>query len=185
MKIAVYSGSFDPLHVGHLSVMRHLASCGLFDATYLVVSPQSPFKNPGKADNAPERYEAAVRAAARYPELRIKADDIELHMPPPQFTLLTLEALRDREPGNQFTLVIGADNLAVFRGWQGYQRILSDFGVVVYPRRGVNLAAVREDLLAEEPDYRIDVIDAPLVDVSSTYIREAVSEGRDVSSLLM
>ena len=103
----------------------------------------------------------------------MKVDDIELSMPSPQYTLRTLEALREREPGNDFTLVVGADNLASFRGWRDYRRILLDFGLVVFPREGVDSSAVRADLLAEDPRYRIRLEDVPPVNVSSTQIRES------------
>ena len=174
MRVAVYSGSFDPLHIGHLQILRTLTQEGEFDAVYLIVSPHNPFKSAAKALSARRRYEAAVDAVARHPELAsVKGDDIELSMPSPQYTLRTLEALREREPGNEFTLVVGADNLASFRGWRDYRRILLDFGLVVFPREGVDSSAVRADLLAEDPRYRIRLEDVPPVNVSSTQIRES------------
>lgn len=181
MRVAVYSGSFDPLHIGHLAILRRLA--GEFDAVYLVVSPRNPFKAVGKARNARERYEAAVRAVARHPELaNVLVDDIELSMPEPQYTLRTLEALREREPENEFTLAVGADNLAKFRGWKDYGRILLDYGITVFPRNGFDCESLRSELLAENPDYRITLADMPLVNVSSTEIREGAA---DPENLLM
>ena len=172
MRVAVYSGSFDPLHVGHLQILRKLQQDNCFDAVYLVVSPRSPFKPTDKERNARERYEAAVRAVARHPELtKVRADDIELTMPAPQYTFRTLEALRAREPENEFTLVVGADNLAVFGGWREHARILLEFGLIVFPRRGFDCEALRAELLTENPSYRIEIADMPLVDVSSTQIR--------------
>lgn len=185
MKIAVYSGSFDPLHIGHLAILRSICESGRFDRTYLIVSPQNPLKSPGKSDNAFKRLEAAREAVARHPELNVMVDDIELHLDPPQYTLNTLEALEDREKGNEFSLVIGADNLACFRMWRGYMRILSDYGVSVYPREGYDLKRIREDLLAEDDNYIIDIIDAPLVNISSTEIRDMLSRGEDASEFLM
>ena len=105
MRIAVYPGSFDPLHIGHLAILRHLS--GMFDLVYLVISPQNPFKDAAKADNARQRLEAAKAAVKRYPDLRVKVEDIEFGMPAPQYTIRTLDALRAREPQNQFTLVMG------------------------------------------------------------------------------
>lgn len=185
MKIAVYSGSFDPLHIGHLAILRSICESGRFDRTYLVVSPQNPFKAPEKSDNALQRFEAAEEALARHPELNARADDIELHLDPPQYTLNTLEALESREKGNVFSLVIGADNLACFRLWRGYMRLLRDYGVSVYPRKGYDLEKIREDLLAEDDSYIIDIIDAPMVDISSTELREMASRGEDISRYLM
>lgn len=187
MKIAVYPGSFDPLHKGHLRFMQYLVECGRFDAVYLIVSPQNPLKDPSKALNAHERYCAATQAVARHPELaaKVKVDDIELSMVPPHYTFRTLKALSGREPGNEFTLAIGADNLDAMRRWKDYGRILSEYGVIVYPREGVDVESVAENLRAENAAYRIDLIDAERVDVSSTQIREAEALGQDASAMRM
>ncbi|MCD8313833.1 MAG: nicotinate (nicotinamide) nucleotide adenylyltransferase [Bacteroidales bacterium] len=185
MKIAVYTGSFNPLHVGHLAVMRFLTETMDFDMVYLIVSPRNPFKREGLEASGRARYEAALEAVARHPELRVRVDDIELGMPAPQYTIRTLDALAEREPGNSFTLIIGADNLAGIARWREGPRILTDYGVAVYPREGFDAAALRDTLMAQCPDYRIELFDAPKVDVSSTQIREALAAGRDVSSLLM
>ena len=137
MKIAVYTGTFNPLHIGHLSIIRYMTESGV----YLIVSPQSPFKEFMKAETGTERYRAAVKALARHPELKAKADDIELHMPAPQYTIRTLDALRAREPENDFTLVIGGDNLPDIDRWKDWKRILTEYGVAVYPRKGHDMSA--------------------------------------------
>ena len=147
MRIAVYPGSFDPLHIGHLAILEYLTTDAEFDMVYLIVSPQNPFKSPEKAANAAERYKAAAEAVGRHPELRVKVDDIELSMPAPQYTIRTLDALREREPGNEFSLVMGADNLGGLLRWK-------DAG-------------------------------APIVDISSTEIREREAAGDDMSGFLM
>ncbi len=185
MRVAVYTGSFNPLHVGHLAVMRRLTSEEAFDMVYLVVSPRSPFKDSIDENTGRARYEAAVRAVGRHPELKVRVDDIELGMPAPQYTIRTLDALAAREPENGFTLVIGADNLAGFRGWRESGRILTDYGLAVYPRRGYDAQALMTELRAFCPGARIALFEAPEVDVSSTRIREAISAGRDVNDLLM
>ena len=183
MRIAVYSGSFNPLHVGHLAILRLLQR--RFDETYLVVSPKNPLKDAISADSGRERWLAATEAVGRHPELRVKVDGIELEMEPPHYTVCTLDALRRREPENTFTLAIGADNLADFRRWRDYGRILREYGVAVYPRTGFDPDAVAADLLAEDPSYRIELLDAPLVDISSTIIREGLAAGRDMTEWLM
>ena len=185
MRVAVFSGSFDPLHKGHLAILRSLSSSGAFDCIYLVVSPQSPFKERERNLTARERYLAAVEAAGRYPELNVRVDDIELNLPPPDYTIRTLDALQSRERDNSFTLVIGADNLDSFRRWYAYERILLEYGVVVYPREGYDIDALRDSLLRENPAYRIQVVDAPLVVISSTEIREKLSRGIRVTEELM
>ena len=185
MRIAVYSGSFDPLHIGHLAIMERLSASPDFDWTYLVISPQNPLKEVEKALSAERRYRAAVEAVRRHPGLYVWVDDIELKMPAPNYTIKTLDALREREPGNEFTLVIGADNLDIIHRWREAPRILEEYGVAVYPRTGYDMEQLREQLLEENNRYRIRLIDAPVVDISSTQIREMQAQGQDASAFLM
>ena len=111
MRIAVYPGSFNPLHIGHLAIMQYLTKeRDYFDWVYLVISPKNPIKNIAPA-TAMDRYRDAVEAVKRHPNLHVWVEDIEIHMPPPQYTINTLDALKRREPENEFKLVIGADNL--------------------------------------------------------------------------
>ena len=155
MKIAVYTGTFNPLHIGHLAIMKHLTRDYGFDSVYLIVSPQSPFKEYMTVESGMERFLAAKEAVARHPELKVKADDIELHLPAPQYTIRTLDALKAREPENDFTLVIGADNLKDICKWKDYRKILCRYGVAVYPRKGYDMKSVRDGLLKEcrtDPD---------------------------------
>lgn len=176
MRVAVYSGSFDPLHIGHLRILSCLEQDDRFDAVYLIVSPRSPFKGEEKALNARERFDAAVAAVGRHPELtKVRVDDIELSMPAPHYTCRTLDALKEREPENEFTLVVGADNLAVFGGWRDHDRILLEYGLIVFPRNPFDCEALKAQLLEENPDYRIELSEMPPVDVSSTEIREGRS----------
>lgn len=185
MRIAVYSGSFNPLHIGHRAIMEFLTSERKYDRVYLVVSPQSPFKDGANVLTGEQRLEAAVKAVRRHPHLKVVVDDIELGMTPPHYTIRTLDALKEREPRNRFTLVIGADNLVLFREWKDYSRILLEYGVEVFPRDGYDAEAARADLIAENPEYRICLADFPTVDVSSTMIREGMERGEDMSAFLM
>lgn len=184
-KIAVYSGSFNPLHIGHLSIMKHMTEKEGFDCVYLIVSPKNPLKDGISSYSGPERYAAAMEAVQRHPELKVKVDDIELKMPEPHYSIRTLDALCQREPENRFTLIIGADNLADIHRWRDYKRILKEFGVAVFPRTGFDLDSIKADLIAEDPSYMILLAEAEMVDISSTTIRNALSEGKDVSSWLM
>jgi nicotinate-nucleotide adenylyltransferase len=186
--IAVYSGSFNPLHIGHLAIMKHMIGEEGFDNVYLIVSPKNPLKDGISSGSGRERYEAAVKAVQRrFPgqECRVTVDDIELNMPEPHYTIRTLDSLREREPSNSFTLIIGGDNLADIRRWKDYTRILKEYGVAVFPRTGFDSEAIKADLLAEDPSYRIRLTDAEMVDMSSTTIREALEKGQDVSEWLM
>ena len=189
MRIAVYPGSFDPLHIGHKAILEYLTAEGGFDCTYLIVSPQNPFKDPSKALNARRRFEAACEAVARHPSLNVRVDDIELGMDPPNYTIRTLDALKAREPENTFTLVMGADNLADLPRWRCVRRILSDYDIAVYPRPGFDSAAalesVREYCRKHHIRCHVTLINAPLVDISSTQIRKAIALGKDVSGWLM
>jgi len=185
MRIAVFSGSFDPLHKGHKAIMECLSASEAFDWVYLVLSPQSPFKERERALTAKERFDAAADAVSRHPGLHVWVDDIELTMTPPDYTIRTLDALKEREPDNEFTLVIGADNLENFSGWNCYDRILLEYGLVVYPREGYDLETLKNNLMAENPAYRIELLAEPLVVMSSTEIREMIVKGLDVSEYLM
>ena len=189
MKIAVYTGTFNPLHIGHLAIMEYLTCRQDFDMVYLIVSPQSPFKGYMKAETGEERFRNAVAALARHPGLKVMADDIELHLPAPQYTIRTLDALKAREPGNSFSLVVGADNLANLHNWKDYRRILSEYGVVVFPRKGFDAEAIKGNLEKEFSEAHLPctvrIAGAPLVDISSTEIREGMAAGRDMSGYLM
>ena len=165
--------------------MERLTREGAFDWVYLVVSPQSPFKDAANALSGRDRYEAAVAAVKRHPEIKVWVDDIELGMEPPHYTIRTLDALREREPENEFTLVIGADNLESFPRWRDYGRILREYGVVVFPRKGYHRGYLKARLMRECPEYRIDLLKAPRIDISSTEIRDGLAAGRDMSSWLM
>ena len=192
MNIAVYSGSFNPLHIGHLAIIKYLIGKGGFDRVYLIVSPKNPLKDGISADSGNDRYNAAIEAVRRhFPEAemensgKVKVDDIELNMPEPHYTIRTLDVLREREPDNAFTLVMGADNLADIRRWRDYRRILKEYGAAVYPRKGHDLNEIKAGLMAEDPSYRITLMNAEMVDISSTTIRNAISQGQDVSQWLM
>lgn len=220
MNIAVYGGSFNPLHIGHLAIIRHLTEKAGFDGVYLIVSPKNPLKDSISGESARERYNAAVEAIGRHfgshhaaaaecgddvpptargclsvaktgvigtsaaaAEAKVKVDDIEMNMPAPHYTIRTLNTLKEREPANNFTLIMGADNLAIIRRWKDYESILTEFGIAVFPREGHDMTKLKQDLLNENPAYKIQLLDAPLVTVSSTEIREALSRGEDVSHL--
>ena len=211
MRIAVYSGSFNPLHIGHQAIMERLTREEDFDWVYLVISPQNPIKDASLALSAEQRYRAAIEAVRRHPELHVWVDNIELEMPAPTYTIKTLDALKKREPDNDFTLVIGADNLENIHRWRDAPRILSEYGVAVYPRKGYDLPRLREMLLEEcrhfpapyvldasqstppgqvsledlDRFYKIRIIDAPIVDISSTQIRQMLADGVDASAYMM
>lgn len=198
MKVAVYSGSFNPMHIGHLSVIRYLLENAGYDKVYMIVSPHNPFKDPGIADNSAQRLQAAREAIERNNlQDRVFVDDIEFGMSQPSYSIRTLDALKAREPRNRFTLVIGADNLSEMLRWKEGERLMREYGIVVYPREGFNMVHDCKVLKTKHknecsifniPKHSILHIkllrDAPFVTVSSTQIREMKAAGRDVSDLL-
>lgn len=185
MRIAVFSGSFDPLHKGHLAIMDYLSKSKDFDWVYMIVSPQNPFKHPELALTGHKRYLSAIQSIRKYPQLHVWVDDIEMTMPSPHYTIHTLDTLRQREPGNVFTLIIGADNLASIEKWKESERLLLEYGVSVYPREGYNLEDLKNSLLNKNPNYKITTFDAPKITISSTQIRSMESNGEDVSNLVI
>ena len=217
MKIAVYSGSFNPLHIGHLAILEYLVQKTDFDKVYLIVSPVNPFKEGVKQTSAEERLRLAQEAISRHtteitrerhskhvlcaqPDgttsdvatVTVEVKDIELTMPAPHYTIKTLDALKASEPDNDFTLVIGGDNLSAFTRWRDYERILKDYGLAVYPRDGYSIDKAIDELNAAIPDMtredivsRIKLIHSPLVNISSTTIREGLAAGRDMSDWMM
>ena len=193
-KTAIYSGSFNPLHIGHLAIIKYMIEEAGFDMVYLIVSPKNPLKDGISSATGTDRYKAAIEAVRRHfptdsyaaeQEGPVKVDDIELNMPEPHYTIRTLDALKKREPENGFTFVMGADNLSDIRRWRNYTRILKEFGVAVYPRKGFDLDKIKQDLLNEDPAYKIQILNAEMVDISSTEIRNALASGQDISHLLM
>ena len=161
---------------------------------YLIVSPKNPLKDGISSDSAHDRYKAAQAAVARHFPMcqsdgktdgKVLVDDIELTMPEPHYTIRTLDALKEREPDNTFTLTIGSDNLSDIRRWRDYSRLLREYGVAVFPRTGFDTDSLRASLLSEDPTYKITLLNAEMVDISSTVIREAIASGEDISSWLM
>lgn len=202
MNVAVYSGSFNPLHIGHLAIMKHLIHEAGYDMVYLIVSPMNPFKQGMQMVSGEERYKAAVEAVLRHKEelsvmnpetgemeLKVKVDDIELSMPAPHYTIKTLNSLKEREPHNNFKLVMGADNLASIRKWKSYIDIISKFGIIVFPRDDFDIESIKNELLqegkAQNQIYIIDLMKFEKVDVSSSFIRSLKSEEKKSSIYLV
>jgi nicotinate-nucleotide adenylyltransferase len=202
MNVAVYSGSFNPLHIGHLAIMKHLIHEAGYDMVYLIVSPMNPFKQGMQMVSGEERYKAAVEAVLRHKEelsvmnpetgemeLKVKVDDIELSMPAPHYTIKTLNSLKEREPHNNFKLVMGADNLASIRKWKSYVDIISKFGIIVFPRDDFDIESIKNELLqegkAQNQIYIIDLMKFEKVDVSSSFIRSLKSEEKKSSIYLV
>ena len=175
MKIALYFGSFNPFHTGHLAICKYLLQCGQFDQVRLVVSPGNPMKDSSLPDTAVERLNSVREGLKKEGLDAIVVSDIEMAMEPPLYTINTLEKLSKEEPDNNFIFIIGADNISIIEKWYRWGDILNRYEVWVYPRTGYDAVALCHK-------YGVRLIDAPLVDISSTEIREAENEGQNMDN---
>lgn len=182
-KTALYPGSFNPMHLGHISIVQWLCGSGMFDSVRVMLSPHNPFKSslpPGTVleftESDRERIRG-IREALRRHSLDVEVEDIEFTLPLPHYTYNTLAALRRREPDTVFALVTGADNLALIGRWYRGFDLLAEYELWVYPRSGYDAAAMAETLRREYEVLSLNIIDAPLVDISSSQIRRARSCG--------
>lgn len=173
MKIALFFGSFNPIHIGHLALANYVAEYGGVDEVQIVVSPLNPLKK--ASDMLPDevRFELVKKAISGYP--KIKAQDVEFSLPRPSYTYTTLSHLKAEHPENEYILVIGADNVESFHRWRDYQKILDEFEVIVYPRLGYT---------DEIPFHNMKWLQTPIIEVSSTFIRESIKAGKDVRFFL-
>ncbi|MBQ7222321.1 MAG: nicotinate (nicotinamide) nucleotide adenylyltransferase [Bacteroidales bacterium] len=160
---ALYFGTFNPLHIGHVTILRYLCDCGSFDRVAIVVSPQSPFKD-GLEDSAKKRLEA-VRDDIRRLGLNVEVLDTEFRLDPPYYTINTLNHISESMPGWQQVLVMGADNVKGLENWYNSREILDKYEIWVYPRPGYRVKTACKRL-------KLHLIDAPTIDISSTEIRE-------------
>ena len=163
--------SFNPIHEGHLAILRYLLDHTRAAEVRLVVSPQSPFKKgQGLVDNASERL-AGAREAVAAAGLAVTVSDVEFHLPEPWYTIDTLRFLEAQEPDREFVLVMGGDNIASLERWYHGDEILRDFQVWVYPRPGTDAAPIVERLNASGAKGVRLFADAPQNPISSTEIR--------------
>jgi nicotinate-nucleotide adenylyltransferase len=174
MKIAIYSGSFNPIHNGHIAIAEAALEEG-FDEVWMIVSPQNPHKKEEELWPFEMRFKMVELAVKDRP--RIKVSDCENDLPRPSYTIKTLEFLQNKWPRHQFRLLIGGDNLQKFRNWKDFQRIIDQFGLLVYPR-----AHQSENPFGDVPN--IIHFTAPLLDISSSDIRKRLLENRSITGLL-
>lgn len=174
-KTGIFGGSFNPIHVGHIALARQLLKCAGLHEVWFVVSPQNPWKSEQELLDDESRLNM-VRIALRDEE-NLLASDYEFHLQRPSYTLNTLRHLSEDYPEREFVLLIGGDNWAQFDKWYGYQEILSNYSIVVYPRRGEH---VEEKKLPEN----VSVVDTPLLDISSTEIRNRILQGQSIHDLV-
>ncbi|TGE27173.1 nicotinate (nicotinamide) nucleotide adenylyltransferase [Hymenobacter metallicola] len=174
-KIGLLFGSFNPIHTGHVILAHFMATHTDLDAVWLVVSPQSPFKVGQEMLSELERFEL-VKLAIQHNE-QLRALDIEFDMPKPSYTIDTLDELHRRYPDHSFVLLMGEDNLPGLPRWKQADRILAEYAVYVYPRPGVDATDVNA-----HPG--VQVVEAPLLDISATFIRDCVHTGKSIRYLV-
>ncbi len=176
MKVGLYFGSYNPIHIGHLAIANYMVEFTGIDQLWFVVSPQNPFKKKANLLDDYQRLEMVHRAVEG--DDRLRASNIEFNMPKPSYTIDTLTYLKEQFPSYQFLILMGSDNLGNFHKWKNYEGIVENYGIIVYPRPGFDKTKIQKHknlIVAEE---------APLMEISSSFIRKAIRDGKDVRHFL-
>ena len=177
MKVGLYFGTFNPIHVGHLAIANHMAEYSDLDKIWMVITPHNPFKKKSSLLDNHHRYQMVQRALEEYP--KINASTIEFDLPQPNYTVNTLAYLQEKYPEHEFCLIMGEDNLKSFHKWKNYEVILENHEIYVYPRIS---AGVIETQFDNHP--KIHKVAAPIMEISSTAIRNGIKEKKNIRPLL-
>jgi len=175
LKVGLFFGSFNPVHIGHLAIANYMVEFAGIDQLWFVVSPQNPHKKSENLLNNYQRLELVHRAVDE--DSRFRVSNIEFNLPKPSYTVDTLAYLSEKFPHYHFSILMGADNLTNFHRWKNYEVILENYGIIVYPRPGFDPAQA-----LSHPN--IQLTDAPLMEISSTFIREAIRQGKNIRYFL-
>lgn len=175
MKVGLYFGTFNPIHIGHMAIANYMLEFGGIDKLWFVVTPNNPLKE--KASLLPELQRLRMVREAIGDDIRFKVSDVEFNLPRPNYTIHTLTYLKEKNPGYEFSLIVGSDNLEHFHKWKNADQILSNYRLLVYPRPGHSAR-----VLKDHPN--VSFLPAPLMDISSTFIRESIAAGKDVKHFL-
>ena len=174
-KTGIYSGSFNPVHIGHLALANWLCEFTELDELWFLITPHNPLKEKEELMDDRLRYELVKKSIAGYPKFH--ASDFEFSLPQPTYTINTLRTLEASYPDREFYFIMGADNWKYITRWVEYEAIISNYPIFIYPRKGFDV-----EIPAQYP--HIKKVDAPLVEISSTFIREAFKTGKDVRFFL-
>jgi len=177
MKIGLYFGSFNPIHVGHLIIANQLVENSDLDQIWFVVTPHNPLKKKSTLLDNFQRLEMVYLATKEYSKL--KESSIEFNLPQPNYTINTLTYLQEKHPELHFSLIMGEDNLKRFHKWKNYEIILENYSIYVYPR--ISKGVVETQFNKHKNIFNIS---APIIEISSTMIRNAIKEGKNVKPLL-
>ena len=173
MRIGIFGGSFDPIHIGHAIIAQHIISCGAVDRLWFMVSPVNPLKV-GKMRQVADTDRLRMVEMVSHPMDGVETSAFEFTMPRPSYTIDTLNALQAKFPDDDFYLVIGGDNWEVFSKWRNSDEILAKYHLLVYPRLGYQVN------IPDELKERVILVDAPIIELSSTEIRERLAKGQSV-----
>lgn len=173
MEIGLFFGSFNPIHVGHLILANTMLQFS--EEVWFIVSPQNPFKKKKNLLHEQDRYDMVH--AATDDNSRLRVSDIEFNMERPSYTIDTLRLLSQKYPKHHFRVIVGGDNLTHFRKWKAYEEILNTYGLLVFPR-----PHTPESDLWSHP--HVKKIDAPLLEISATYIRNAIRKEQSIQYLV-
>jgi nicotinate-nucleotide adenylyltransferase len=176
MKIGLFFGSFNPVHTGHLLIANYFNQFAGFDKIWFVISPQNPFKQNDKLLNENIRLQMLELAISG--DTRFEASNVEFNLERPSYTVQTLKHLRLQYPNDEFSPIIGGDNLQSFHLWKDYTEILEHHTIYVYRRAGFH----ENPILANND--KIKIFEVPLLNISSTYIREMVQAGKSIKYLV-
>lgn len=177
MKVGLYFGTFNPIHIGHLVIANHMVEFSDLDQIWLVVTPHNPFKKKSSLLDNHQRLEMVYLATKDYPKL--KSSNIEFALPQPNYTINTLTYLEEKYPENEFCLIMGEDNLKGFHKWKNHELIIENHNIYVYPR--ISEAKVKPEF---NNHHKVHYIDAPIMEISSTFIRKSIKEGKNIRPLL-
>lgn len=189
MKIGLYFGTFNPIHVGHLVIANYMAEFTDLEQVWLVVTPHNPLKDKSSLLNDRHRYNLVQEAI--YDNHKLKASDVEFRLSKPSYTVSTLTYLQEQFPKHEFSIIMGEDNLRTFHKWYNHEVILEKHKMYVYPRvltlqEEHEVKTISHELINDYRSHKNVIIceEAPVMKVSSSFIREAIKNGKDVRYLL-
>ncbi|ADF50693.1 nicotinate (nicotinamide) nucleotide adenylyltransferase [Zunongwangia profunda] len=176
-KIGLFFGTFNPIHIGHVIIANHMAEFSDLDEVWLVVTPHNPHKKKSTLLDNHNRLDMVFMACEEFEHLQ--PSDVEFRLEQPNYTVKTLAHLQEKYPTNEFCLIMGEDNLKTFHKWKNYEVILDNHSLYVYPRKSGGKV---ENQFKDHP--KITRVDAPVIEISATFIRDSIKEGKFIKPML-